>query len=147
MKVGKRWLAAIGVAALAVPAAAIAHPGHGHGNDHGKNHKVQYIFRGAYAGSGLVSVTGGNHHARKADLVGTDVQLDLTGTKLDVADTNADQVVDVNDLVTDDQVLVQVRLPKQDPGAQPFAARHLVDQTNPADSDSSEDTSDAGDES
>jgi hypothetical protein len=139
MKLRRSWLAAVSVAALAVPAAAVAHPGHGHANGHNKNHKVQYIFRGTYDGTGLVNVTGGNHHARKAGLVDAgDVQFDLTNTKLSVADTNADTVIDVNDVVTGDQVLVQARLPRQDPGSQPFAARHLVDQTSPADGDSTD---------
>jgi hypothetical protein len=156
MKLRKSTLAVLSVAALAVPAAAVAHPGHGHANGHNKSHSghanghnkshnVQYVFKGTYDGTGLVNVTAGNHHARAAGLVGVgDVQFDLTNTKLDVADTNADLVIDVNDVVTGDQVLVQARLPRQDPGSQPFAARHLVDQTSPADSDSS-DTSDSTD--
>jgi hypothetical protein len=142
-------LAALGTAALALPAAAIASNGHGqagdhghkgHANGHSKSHTVTYVFKGTYDGSGLVSVNHGNGHARKADLVGQDVQFDLTNAKLSVADTNADQVIDANDLVTGDSVLVQARLPKGDPGSQPFAARMVVDQTNPT-----EDTSDDGD--
>ena len=146
MKFKRSLIAALGVAALAVPAAAVAHPGKGHANGHGKDHAVMYIFKGTYDGSGLVSVNHGNHHARQAGLVGTDVQFDLTNTRLSVADTNADQVIDVNDVLTGDAVVVQARLPRQDPGSQPLAARQLVDQTNPADSDSS-DTSDSADDS
>lgn len=153
MKSRKTIGAALAVAALAIPAAAVAHPGHGHGKGHakehgqghGKNHPVSYVFKGTYDGSGLVTVNHGNGHARKAGLVGTDVQFDLTNTKLSVADTNADSAVDVNDVVAGDHVVVKAKLPRKDPGAQPFAARHLVDQTNPADADQDEDTEDTGD--
>ena len=153
MKSRKTIAIGLAAAALAIPAAAVAHPGHGHGkghgkghaNGHGKSHPVSYVFKGTYDGSGLVTVNHGNGHARKAGLVGTDVQFDLTNTKLSVADTNADSVVDVNDVVVGDKVVVKAKLPRQDPGAQPFAARHLVDQTNPADSSEDEDTGDTGD--
>ena len=148
MKFRRSWFAALGVAALAVPAAAVAHPGHGHANGHNKNHAVMYIFKGTYDGSGLVNVTGGNHHARQAGLVGAgDVQFDLTNARLSVADTDSSGVIDVNDIVNADAVVVQARLGRQDPGSQPLAARQVVDQTNPADSDSSdtESTDDSSD--
>ena len=153
MKSRKTIGIALSIAALAIPAAAVAHPGHGHGKGHGKghangkgkNHPVAYVFKGTYDGSGLVSVDHGNGHARKAGLVGTDVQFDLTSTKLSVADTNADSAIDVNDVVVGDRVVVKAKLPRKDPGAQPFAAKHLVDQTNPADSDEDEGTEDTGD--
>jgi hypothetical protein len=147
VKVRKKWLAAVGVAALAVPAAAVAHPGHGHANGHDKNHKVQYVFKGTYQGAGVVSVNHGNRHVRKAELVDSDVQFDLDDAKLSVADTNQDLLITLDDVLTDDKVVVKARLGRQDPGPQAFAARHLVDQTNPADSDSSDDAGDAGDES
>src|SRR6266545_853925 len=93
MNLKKSFLIALGAGALAVPAAALAHPGgdhgHGHGNGHGNGHghggnpTVTYVFKGTYGGDGLV--------------------------------------------------VVQARLPKQDPGAQPFAAQRLVDQTSPPD--------------
>ncbi len=117
------------LAAIAIPASAVASHGpgtHGHGS-----HTVMYVFKGTYAGSGAVNVTHGNGHVKHASLVDTTVQFDLTNAKLTVADTNADGTVDANDIVTDDKVLVQARLAKPDPGAQPFAAKHLVDQTNP----------------
>jgi hypothetical protein len=136
VKPRRSWLAALSVAALAVPAAAVAHPGHGHANGHG-THNVQYIFKGTYEGDGVVNVDHGNRHARNAGLVGDDVhvQFDLTNTNLDVAETNTDGVVDVNDIVNGDRVLVQARLPRQDPDPQSIAPRHLVDQTNPAESE------------
>ena len=126
-----RALTAAVVVAIAIPAAAIAKPGNGGG--HGGTHPVSYVFKGTYAGDGSVNVLHGNRHVRHAELVGTTVQFDLTNTKLTVADTNADGAVDATDIVADDKVVVKAKLPKADPGAQPFAARHLVDQTNPGD--------------
>ena len=142
MKSKRSWLAVLGVAALAVPATALANHGHGkhgHANGHGKSHNVQYIFKGTYDGSGLVSVDHGNRHVRRADLVGTDVQFDLTTTRLEVADTNTDGVVNTDDVVANDHVIVHARLDRKDPGPQAFAARHLIDQTNPAEADSDSD--------
>ncbi len=43
-----------------------------------------------YGGDGVVSVGHGNGHTQKADLVGQDVQFDLTNARLVVADVNAD---------------------------------------------------------
>jgi len=88
MKVKKIILAVAGVAALAVPAAALA--GHGHGS----NHPVSYIFKGTYQGDGVVTVNHGNAHARHAGLVDGDVTFDLSSAHLNVADTNADTVID-----------------------------------------------------
>jgi hypothetical protein len=149
MNLKRTFLVVLGTGALALPAAAFAHPGgdhgHGHGSGHGHGHggnpTVMYVFKGTYGGGGVVSVNHGNGHVKKADLVGQDVQFDLTSARLAVADTNADGSVTADDVVTGDRVLVQARLPKQDPGAQPFTARQLVDQTNPAD-----DEGDGGDD-
>lgn len=145
MNLRKSALIAMGIGALAIPAAAVAHSGHGQSGNHGHGHgqsgnqghghnpTVMYVFKGSYDGSGGVSVDHGNGAVQKAGLVGQDVQFDLSSTKLDVADTNADGSVTSDDVVTGDEVLVQARLAKQDPGAQPFAAKHLVDETNPGD--------------
>ena len=84
-----------------------------------------------HAGGGSVEVSHGNAHVRHASLVDTTVQFDLSNAKLTVADTNEDGTVDAADLVTGDSVVVKARLPKSDPGPQPFAAKHLVDRTNP----------------
>ncbi len=136
MKLRRSWLVSLGVAALAIPAAAVADPGngHGHGGGHGQgsSHAAQYVFKGTYGGDGLVSVDRGNGRVRQANLVGTDVSFDLTSAKLDVADTNGDAVIDASDVLTGDEVVVQAKLPKGDPGPQPFVAGHLIDQTNPA---------------
>jgi hypothetical protein len=40
--------------------------------------------------------------------------------------------VDLADVVAGDRVVVKAKLPKADPGAQPFTAKQLVDQTHPA---------------
>lgn len=139
MKVKRKLLIALGTGALAVPAAAAADNGgaHGHGGGHGHGHggnpTVMYVFKGSYGGGGVVSVAKGNGHVKKADLVGQDVQFDLANARLVVADTNADGSVTADDVVTGDHVLVQARLPKQDPGVQPFAAKKLVDQSNSPD--------------
>jgi hypothetical protein len=164
VKIRRSAALALGVAALAIPAAAVARPGHGHANGHGKHghanahrhghanghgkqHPVGYVYKGTYEGDGLVNVEHGNAHVRKAGLVGQDVQFDLTGAKLSVADTNADSIIDATDVLVGDAVVVKARLPKHDPGSQPFAARHLVDQTNPATEDDAGDAADTGDAS
>jgi hypothetical protein len=138
MDLKRTTLVALGVGALAVPAAALAKPGddrgngggHGHGN--GGNPKVGYVFKGTYGGAGLVSVDKGNGHVKKAGLVGQDVQFDLTSAKLRVADANGDGQVTADDVAAGDSVQVKARLGRKDPGAQPFEARKLIDKTNPA---------------
>jgi hypothetical protein len=139
-----KLLVGLGTFALAIPAAALADPGHGHGHGNGHVPAVQYVFKGTYAGAGVVSVDKGNRHVRRAGLVDTDVTFELAGAKLEVADTNADTLIDANDLVAGDVVLVQARLPKGDPGTQPFPARMVIDKTNPAadDEDTGDDTGD-----
>lgn len=103
------------------------------GGSNGKCPKVGYVFKGTYTGT-AVAVQSGNKHVRNAELVGTDVEFDLVNAKLVVADTNADGVSDVSDVQVGDRVLVMAKLAKCDPGAQPYAAKQLVDQTNlPAD--------------
>jgi len=133
MNHSKLLLAGAIAAVAAMPVAAGAKPGHGHGHGYGhsKPHKVSYVFKGAYTGSGVVSVVHGNAHARKAGLVGIDVAFDLTSSKVTVKDTNLDGVSDTSDVLAGDKVVVKAKLPKGDPGVQPFAAKHLVDQTNP----------------
>ena len=130
----RRLLLAGAIAAVAaMPSAAGAkrEHGHGHAHGHGKPHKVSYVFKGAYAGSGVVSVARGNRHARKADLVGVDVAFDLADAKITAADRNLDGVSDASDVLAGDEVVVKSRLEKGDPGGQPFAAKHLADQTHP----------------
>jgi hypothetical protein len=144
MSIRGKILAACAVAALVVPAAAIATPGHGHGHGpaghgpgafdhpgHGHNPVVTYVFKGTFDGTSSVEVAHGNSRVRKGGFLSTTVEFDLTNTRLTVADTSGDGVTDATDVLADDKVVVKARLPKHDPGLQPFAARHLVDQTNP----------------
>jgi hypothetical protein len=146
MKRRTHMFAVVGAALLTVPVGAMAHPGHGHAYGHG--HPVSYVFKGTYGGGGEMSVSRGNAHARKAGLVGGDVQFDLSSTRLSVADTNGDAAIDATDVVVGDKVVVKSKLPRQDPGVQPLAAGHLVDQTNPADESGGGDPADtdSGDE-
>ena len=139
-KVPRAAVALAGVAALALPAAALAKGpnGHGHGHKdvksheaHGHHgarapHRVQYVFRGTWS-AGAVQVTGGNHHVRRAGLLGQSVAFDLSAARIVVADANGDGARDAADLRDGDRVLVQARLSRSDPGAGPFAARKLVD--------------------
>lgn len=135
VKVRRGIAVVLGIGALAIPAAAVADPGdHGHGHGHGghgHNPTVSYVFKGTYGADGVVAVNHGNGHVKKAGLVGQDVQFDLTNAHLNVADTDGDGSVTAADVTTGDAVVVKARLPKQDPGSQPFAAKQLVDQTNP----------------
>ena len=105
------------------------------GESHGKSgtKTVMYVFKGTFDGSTAVDVKSGNNHVRKASLVGT-VSFDLATARVVVADTNADGKRDVNDVSGGDWVVVKARLPRKDPGTQPFTAKQLVDQTHSASS-------------
>jgi hypothetical protein len=151
----KRFIAAVlGAAALAIPAAAVANPGHGKGHEKnaakkvvkgkGKGKKpktVTFVFRGTFTAPGTVEVVSGNAHVRKGGFVGQQVEFDFAGAKVVVADTNADLAVDINDVKDGDSVLVQARILKgtqhaaaAEDGAEAadavVAARKLVDETN-----------------
>jgi hypothetical protein len=124
---------ALGVAALAVPAGAVAKPdgtGNGQAKGHAKVHDVAYVFKGTYAGEGKVEVKAGNSRVRKGGLVGTTVEFDLTSARTVVADTNGDGQRNLEDVMTGDKVLVKAMLPRTEPGSQPFAAKALIDQTH-----------------
>jgi hypothetical protein len=138
-----RRAAAIGaVLALgAAPAALAAKPddpgsqgqGHGKAGAHSKKGGkavVTYVFKGVYAGAGSVDVASGNAHVKKADLVGTTVSFDLTDTKIVVSDSNADGTANADDVASGDRVVVKARLPRKEPGDQPYGAKQLVDQTH-----------------
>ena len=137
---------AVGVigAVAAVPAALAKQPdgvgggkpetpgsqGKGHAKNGTKN--VMYVFKGTYSGAGAVDVKKGNAHVKRAALTGP-VTFDLTNAKLSVADTDLSGAVDLADVAVGDKVVVKAKLPRKDPGVQPFAAKQLVDQTHPAD--------------
>src|SRR5947208_6929500 len=95
MNLHSKLFATIAVAALALPASALAgsgsyteHPGnsHGHQNGHGKGQKknpvVTYVFKGTYDGSGSATVLHGNSFVKKQGFVGQDVSFDLTAAKV-----------------------------------------------------------------
>jgi hypothetical protein len=136
MKIPFGKLAAVAALALASVSPAAADPGNGHGHGpstapgHTKTHHVTYVFKGTWnAADGSVTVKHGNHHVRKAGLIGQNVMFDLTGAKLVVADTNSDGSKTTADIKDGDTVVVKARLPRKDPGAQPFKAKMLVDQS------------------
>jgi hypothetical protein len=131
-------LAVVGAFALASVSPAVAAPGNGHANGHGpstapghtKTHNVTYVFKGTWnASDGSVTVTHGNNHVRKAGLIGQTVSFDLTGAKLVVVDTNHDGSKTTADITDGDKVVVKARLPRKDPGTQPFKAKMLIDQS------------------
>jgi hypothetical protein len=128
MHLNRKVAAVLGVAALAVPAASIAKPPEGRGG--GTTKPAQYNVKGIYAGDGVVSVNHVNGHARKAGWKGTDVAFDFTAAQIRVADTNGDGSRDLADVTVGDRVKIKARLPKRDPGAGPYAAQRLVDESN-----------------
>lgn len=123
----------LGVAALAIPAGAVANHGESHGKAKGKTktHGVAYVFKGTYAGDSSVKVEKGNARVRKGGFVGQTVAFDLTAARIVVDDVNGDGQRTLDDVAVGDKVLVKARLPKKDPGDQPFVAKRLVDQTHP----------------
>jgi hypothetical protein len=149
------FVAALAAGALAVPAAAVAHPGHGKVQDkhssakaHGKSKqpkKVMFVFKGTFMAPGTLDVVSGNSHVRKGGFVGHAVNLDATGAKVVAADTNADSQVDITDVKDGDVVLVQVRAARKTQwadGADALVARKIVDRTNAPVEDDSTDTAD-----
>lgn len=150
----KRTIAvALGAAALAVPAAAVAQSGHANGKPkhaakaHDKGgHKakrsktVNFVFKGIFTAPGTVAISSGNAHVRKGGFVGQEVDFDLAQAKIVADDTNADGKVDAGDVTDGDKVLVQARVTRGTKYAAPvdgtvataLAARKLVDQTHPS---------------
>src|SRR5438067_2807691 len=156
-----RPLVALGVvAALALPAAAVAHGGgHGkgafHGHKGGKSaghkqgkHGRALIVKGTVSAVGTgtidVLVTGGNHRGRA--LKGQTVTFDASNARIVVADVNGDGSRDLTDVAVGDRVVVHARIDK---GAtvdttQPVVAKRVVDQ-GAASTGGSGDTSGSGD--
>jgi hypothetical protein len=110
-----------------------AHGHHGHHGNHGKGQgkAKMYVFRGTYNADGSVDVTGGNHRTKSHNFVGQTVQFDYTNAKFSAADGPDPDTVgnEQSDVQQGDSVLVQAKLPSQDPGAQPFKAKRLNDLT------------------
>ena len=138
MKIPLRHTIIAAALALASVSPAVAASGNGHGQSHGKAngkskvHNVTYVFKGTWNAATGLTVKRGNAHVRKAGLIGEDVQFDLSGAKLVVADTDGVPGLTAADVKDGDRVVIKARLPRKDPGSQPFAARMLVDQTHPA---------------
>jgi hypothetical protein len=92
--------------------------------------EVAYVFKGTFHAAGpSVGVVGGNRHVRRAGLVGQEVAFDLSIARVRVADVNGDGRRDAADLQEGDVVVVKALLPRRTPGAAPFAARQVVDQS------------------
>jgi hypothetical protein len=130
-----RLAAALGAAALLVPSAALAKGKPADKPDkpaHGKSKLATYVFKGVWHVGGTVTVEGGNARVRKSGMVRQTVAFDLAAAKLRVGDTVPDGLVTVDDLLEGDKVVVKARLPRSEPGAGPYAATRLVDQTHPA---------------
>jgi hypothetical protein len=142
MALRRQLFALAAVAVLAAAPAALAKPGNGHGHsgEHGKagqhgnhgNPVVSWVFKGTYNGDGTVHVTGGNSRVKKNGFVGQDVGFDFSAAKVSGPDANGDGTTDLTDVAPGDAVVVKARLPKQDPGQQPFPARQIVDQGSPS---------------
>jgi hypothetical protein len=150
-----RGLGVLSAAAMLVPGAAAANPGHGshgrqdaaHGHgSHGRQDAVHghhghhvrkpvnYVFKGTLvsvdttANTAVVHVVRGNHWARS--FKGQDVTFDLANTR----------VITAAPLAAGDPVLVQARLARDvSTLTQPLAARRLIDLAAPA--SGSDDTS------
>jgi carbohydrate-selective porin OprB len=148
--------AVLGAAALVLPAAAVADPGHGHGRDKkpatevvkGKSKPkkaktVTFVFKGTFTAPGTVEIVAGNAHVRKGGYVGQSVSFDLATARIVGIDTNADQKVDVADVADGDNVLVQARVtkgtkyvaPAEGETAEAIVARKLIDKTSSATED------------
>jgi hypothetical protein len=129
--------AALGAAALAIPTAAAADPGHGKAKPKHPAKTVTYVFKGTFTAPGTVAVLSGNAHVRKGGYVGQSISFDLATAKIVGVDTNADLKVDVADVADGDRVLVQARIAKGTKFAAPaegetaaaIVARKLVDKT------------------
>lgn len=107
--------------------------GKGKGKNKAKNVTLKGTVISADAAGVVVMVEKSNKHGRH--LVGT--QQTFTATKVNVADTNGDLAYTTDDIADGDKVVVQARIAKDAVG--PYAARHVVDQTNPKPSDDEED--------
>ena len=144
----------LGAAALVVPTAATADPGTGRGREKReasdtvkangkrtkKTKKVTFVFKGTYTTDGTVTIHSGNAHVRRGGFLKQAVTFDLAGARLVVADTNADQAVDLADVKSGNAVVVKARLakgtkyaaPADGQIAEPVVASQLIDKTSPA---------------
>ena len=90
-----------------------------------------YVFKGTFnLADSSVSVRQGQPHVRRAGLVGQRSPSTSPAPASRVADVNGDGERNAADLQEGDIVVVKARLPRREPGAAPFAARKLVDQSH-----------------
>lgn len=127
MEIKHKVALGIGLVALAGPAAAIA--GQGHGNGHGATKTAQYNVKGTYVGDGVVAVEKASGHAKKAGWKGEEVSFDFSAADIRTEDNNLDGTEDLSDIAVGTSVKVKARLPKGDPGAGPYVAQRLVDES------------------
>lgn len=142
----RTFTAACTAAALLAPVAAQAKGGGDHPSGSGPDNATSHrnasahvkgpkfrtvIVKGTVTGVDgdvvTVNVTRANHHGRA--LRNQAVQLDVTDARLKVRDVNGDGNRDVGDVVANDRVVAQVRIPR---GSTPdlttaFPARKLID--------------------
>jgi hypothetical protein len=151
----KRLISVLGAAALAIPAAALADPGHGSGHGpatapgqvkkqtatSGSHHSPpakgrgrNLVFKGILkavdttANTVTLTVSGGNHAAKA--FKGQDVTFDVSKARIRAADSNANGTPnELADVKVGDHAVVHVHLAKGTATSQPLAARSLVDQT------------------
>ncbi|MCW3064933.1 MAG: hypothetical protein JWN32_2105 [Solirubrobacterales bacterium] len=151
----KRLISVLGVAALAVPGAALADPGHGSGHGpattpspvekqtatKGSHHSPpakgrgrNLVFKGILkavdttASTVTLTVSGGNRAAKA--FKGQDVTFDVSKARIRAADSNANGTPnELADGKVGDRAVVHVHLAKGTTVTQPLAARSLVDQT------------------
>jgi hypothetical protein len=103
----------------------------GHERAQRPDREAAYVFKGSFHTAGsTVSVAHGNRHVRRAGLVGQDVAFDLSAARVRVADVNGDGMRNAADLQEGDTVVVKARLPRRTPGAAPFVARKVIDQSH-----------------
>lgn len=133
MQLKHKAVMGIGVVALAGPAAAIAGPGHGNG--HGQTKTAQYNVKGTYVGDGVVAIEKANGQARKAGWEGQNVTFDFASAEIRTDDNNLDGLTDLNDVAAGSPVKIKARLSKGDPGAGPYVAQRLVDESGADDDD------------
>lgn len=93
-----------------------------------KTLKVPYIFRGAYTGKNSVKVEHGSSWVKRAGFIGKTVKFNLGSAKITAEDSNADGQVNLADIKAGDKVAVEARLPRTDPGKQPFTASRLIEE-------------------
>lgn len=167
MKLTRNLMAAAAALALLATPAALAKNGEdkpGKGNAHaekpgkgkghgkpdkgkGKKKPKNVVLKGTFvsydAATGAITVKVAKATKYGRFLVGTEASFKTA--KVSVADTDGDGTANAADLVAGDKVLVQARIGKSD--VAPYAARKLVDQTNPeADEDEDDDDDEAEDE-